>query len=107
MHALGIGTDIVSIERFRTLPHRERAARFFLREEELANAYSSRDVAQFLASRFAAKEAVIKALPVAMRAIDFYISTVNGKPAVVWHIPSPYTMLLSLSHEKEYACATA
>lgn len=60
----GIGTDIVSIERMRTNLERfgERFAERILTHEELEEFKDVVNHAHFLAKRFAAKEAVAKAM---------------------------------------------
>jgi holo-[acyl-carrier protein] synthase len=60
---LGVGVDAVDVARFRRVLHRRPrfAARCFT-ESERSDATGSADAAQSLAARFAAKEAVMKAL---------------------------------------------
>ncbi len=60
---LGVGVDAVDVERFRRILDRRPgfAARFFT-ETEQADAHRSPDPTESLAARFAAKEAVMKAL---------------------------------------------
>jgi holo-[acyl-carrier protein] synthase len=60
---VGVGVDAVDVERFRRLL--DRRPRFAVRcftEGERSDATTSADAAQSLAARFAAKEAVMKAL---------------------------------------------
>lgn len=66
---LGIGTDIVRIDRMRRLieRHGERAAARILAASELDAFAHARDPAAFLAKRFAAKEAFAKALGTGVR----------------------------------------
>lgn len=66
---LGIGTDIVEIGRIAEAleRHGERFARRILGEEELLSFRASAQQAQFLAKRFAAKEAVAKAFGTGFR----------------------------------------
>jgi holo-[acyl-carrier protein] synthase len=60
---VGVGVDAVSVERFRrVLERRPRLAARCFTEGERSDAGSSADRAQSLAARFAAKEAVMKAL---------------------------------------------
>ncbi len=59
----GVGVDAVDVARFRqVLDRRPSFARRCFTESERADATGSADVAQSLAARFAAKEAVMKAL---------------------------------------------
>ncbi len=60
---LGIGTDLVSIDRMRSaLQRRPALAKRILSPEELALFSRHADPAAYLAKRFAAKEAIAKAL---------------------------------------------
>ncbi|WP_027852865.1 holo-ACP synthase [Marinobacterium litorale] len=60
---VGLGTDIVEIERISgALERRPRFAERILCPVELARYREVRDPARFLAKRFAAKEAAVKAL---------------------------------------------
>jgi len=103
----GLGTDIVSIDRFRTLRFPERAASFFLCKEELVGVHASSDPATYLASRFAVKEAVIKSAPVKLSPLDFLVAKSGIKPTILTHESLPYSFLISISHEDHYATAVA
>jgi len=60
---VGVGVDAVDVARFRRLlDRRPRLAARCFTETEQSDATGSADVAQSLAARFAAKEAVMKAL---------------------------------------------
>lgn len=60
----GIGTDIVAVARIQTAldRHGERFARRVLAEGELAGFFQAASPAHYLAKRFAAKEATVKAI---------------------------------------------
>ena len=66
---LGIGTDIVGVARIQTSldRHGERFARRILAPAELEEFFATRHPAHFLAKRFAAKEALVKALGTGFR----------------------------------------
>lgn len=66
---VGIGTDIVAIERLRRMweRHGRRAAERLLAEEEYAGLELAADKGRFLAKRFAAKEAFAKAFGTGVR----------------------------------------
>ena len=66
----GIGTDLVAVARIAQLHRRfgERLARRLLAVDELTAYADARDPARFLAKRFAAKEALAKALGTGLRA---------------------------------------
>lgn len=65
----GLGIDLVEIERIRGAlgRHGERFAERILAESELAEYRACADRVRFLARRFAAKEAVVKALGTGFR----------------------------------------
>jgi holo-[acyl-carrier protein] synthase len=117
---VGIGIDIVDVSRIERLlrEYGDQFARRVLADaERRAFAASSRPV-WFLANRFAAKEALSKALgtglryPVTLHAISVSSDGV-GKPVFGFHGPLPDYLAsrgvvhhhLSLSHEKAMACA--
>lgn len=66
----GIGTDIVAIARMRDLyaRHGERALDRLLAKSEIALCSAAPEPARYLAKRFAAKEALAKALGTGIRA---------------------------------------
>jgi holo-[acyl-carrier protein] synthase len=88
-HALtGIGIDAVEVDRFRRVIARTPGvARRLFTEGERAAGARRRDPAQRLAARFAAKEAVMKALGVGLGAFGFHdvevINAPSGKPGLV------------------------
>ena len=116
---LGIGTDLVQIDRVATALARwgEKFASKILAESELAQ-FRLNPNAAFLAKRFAAKEAVAKALGTGMRlGVNFPQIAVVGKPG---YRPEIYmtgaaaerarsmgvkVSHLSISDEQEYALA--
>lgn len=115
----GIGTDIVSIQRVSNAMKRtEGFAERILTEYELEKMRSCRDQASYLAKRFAAKEAVVKALGtgIAKGIVWHQIEISNdsdGAPLVRLTGAAEERMkslgatrcLLSLSDEKESAVA--
>lgn len=69
---LGLGVDVVDVPRFRALLERRPAiADRLFSAEELAYASTLAHPAPTLAGRFAAKEAVMKALQVGIGAVDW------------------------------------
>ncbi|MBS0633829.1 MAG: holo-ACP synthase [Verrucomicrobia bacterium] len=110
----GIGTDIIEIERIAKAIERhgeEFINRLFTRNEQLPA--SARNPAYF-AGRFAAKEAVVKALGTGFRGISWLdIEVLNdslGKPyinlspAIAKRFDNP-ELLITISHSKESAVA--
>lgn len=116
---LGIGTDIIEVERVRGVltrhPENFPSKHFTPAEQSYCNGY--REPAERYAGRFAGKEAVAKALGTGfgehLAFIDIEIhNSPEGKPYVQLsgNAKEHYgdlEILLSISHCKEYATATA
>ena len=85
---IGIGVDLVEVDRIRTVLARTPtlAARCFT-EGERAYAEAANDPAERFAARFAAKEAVMKAMGVGLGAIDWHdvevVRNAEGAPRLV------------------------
>jgi len=87
---IGVGIDAVEVERFRrALARQPRLAGRLFTEAELAYAGRATDPTERLAARFAAKEAVLKALGVGLGAADFKEIEVarapGGEPSLLLH----------------------
>ena len=85
---IGIGIDAVEIDRFRTvLARRPHLAQRVFTDAEQAYGARSGDPASRLAARWAAKEAVMKALGVGLGAFAFcdveVVSAPSGAPSLV------------------------
>lgn len=117
----GIGTDLAAVARFAAMIERqgaERVAKRFLAESERDDFLSQHEPARFLAKRFAAKEALSKALgtgvraPVLLTAIAVTHDEL-GKPMfaftpelAAWVAERGITQLhLSISDEQDHALA--
>jgi len=107
---IGLGTDIVEIQRFRNL---DSESPFFTRifttkELEYCNRFS--DSAPHLASTFAGKEAVVKATSSICRlpfdSIEI-LRTADGAPYVLIHQQYPLKICVSLSYSSSHAVAIA
>ena len=84
---IGIGTDVVDIDRFRrALVRTPRMVERVFTEGERAYGLRQRDPAQRLAARFAAKEATMKALGVGLGAFGFHdvevVRARSGEPSL-------------------------
>lgn len=120
----GVGTDIVQVSRFeKWAKNQKMISRFFNECEIVENAEEKNE--QFLrehyASRFAAKEALLKALGTGFAAVsprDFgIVKDKLGKPEfclgentrklIDKHCGMNWNIKISISHEKEYAVAFA
>ena len=115
---IGCGIDVVELTRFKRAltsgGHAFRRRIFTSREEAYANA-RPRTTLLHLAGRFAAKEAVIKAIAqlhphrvLAMNCIEIHNDR-WGRPHVILHDQkfTRFTVHISLSHVKSVAVATA
>lgn len=115
----GIGTDLVAIARLRAMweRHGERTLDKLLAPEERADCRASTDPGRFLAKRFAAKEALGKALgtgiraPVLLPAIAV-THDAAGKPGfaygeelTAWVAARSLVCHLSISDEADHALA--
>lgn len=106
----GLGTDIIEISRIRDV-YKRRGQKFLDRiytSKEQAYCQEMSDPVPRLAGRFAAKEALVKALGTGMGPYtwtDFEIlPNSDGKPEVHFR---DKRFLLSISHSRDYAMATA
>ncbi len=118
---IGIGVDLVSIERIGKV-YKKYPERFLIRifsDEELASFKEHGSSLASLAARFAAKEAVLKAIgcgigPAALK--DVEIITSPGKQPQVKLLAEALNLAgqrginafsLSMTHEPPFACAIA
>ena len=111
VHVIGVGIDLVDVVRFRTSLARTPSMipRLFT-EGERAYAETANDPAERYAARFAAKEAVMKALGVGLGAFGFHdvevLRAESGQPSLGVYGPADQLALergiaawqLSLTH---------
>ncbi len=106
-----VGIDLVEIARVeRALERRPRLAQRLFTDAERAYAARHARPGRHLAARFAAKEAVAKALALqAWSPRDIEISGEGGAPAVVLHgrLAGSGRVAVSLTHTREAAAAVA
>ncbi|AEJ39121.1 4'-phosphopantetheinyl transferase [Sulfobacillus acidophilus TPY] len=115
---VGFGVDIVQVDRIRRLVDRRPAflTRLFS-SEELAGVATGRERLQYLAARFAAKEAIIKAVGglrgSRYRQIEILRQPGQAPRVVIsgplgeWLEQYRLDVRVSLSHERDYAVAMA
>jgi holo-[acyl-carrier protein] synthase len=110
--ALGVGIDLIEIERVeRALERRPRLAGRLFTPAELAYARDRARPGRHLAARFAAKEAVIKALGRSVPPRE--IEVVSGEPPRVElhgaaaEAARGLQIAISLTHSRESAAAVA
>jgi holo-[acyl-carrier protein] synthase len=120
MNVVGLGTDLVEIERFRlAVQRRARLPERLFSDDERSYAFRHRDPVPRLAARFAAKEAVMKALGVGLGAFKLRDVEVvrkrggapmvglHGKAAVLADERGVGSWHLSLTHSESMAMAVA
>ncbi|KRU28921.1 holo-[acyl-carrier-protein] synthase AcpS [Clostridium sporogenes] len=117
----GIGTDITEIRRIeKAITRNKNFINKLFTKNEMDIWEKKNFKLEFIAGRFAAKEAISKALGTGIRDFNFKdIEIINnelGKPQVILKpkaediirkISKSYKIHLSISHEKEYAIAYA
>lgn len=111
---LGIGVDLAKISRFEDMREYQIKRMYSSSELEEAKEYKGKKLAEYFASRFAAKEAFSKALGTGIRGFSLSdISVLNdfrGAPYFNFSdnlssIVENRKFLLSISHEMDYAIA--
>ncbi len=102
---IGIGTDIVKINRIR-LKYDENYRYLGPKEKKIYKKLEKDErKKEFLAGRWAAKEALYKAFNIeGMQFSTFDVYYVDNKPTVDI---AGYSIFISIAHEKEYALAYA
>ena len=107
---VGVGVDIVEIQDMQKARFKKRVAEYFLtKEEQKQLPYGSR-LPQHLASRFALKEAVIKAFHEKLSPFDLVVSKKGKRPAIKFvdkERNKKYSIYASLSHTTHIAAAFA
>ena len=109
-HVAGIGIDVVEIEDVRNVRYKKRFAEYFLTRKEIQQIPKGRKEVEFLASRFAAKEAVIKAFPEKLKPHDFAILKKGMRPSIAFSSKKRalmYSVYISISHTQHIAVAVA
>ncbi len=122
MNIKGIGVDLVLISRLRQVVERwdERFLRRVFTDEEIAYCRRRRDPIPHFAARFAAKEATLKALGtglqmgVSWREMEVRreqgeapTMVLSGRCHAIALAQGAPRVLLSLTHDGDYACAQA
>ncbi|EKD63228.1 MAG: 4'-phosphopantetheinyl transferase [uncultured bacterium] len=107
-----IGIDCVDICRFKGIEKNKRLLAKIFTKKEVEYCISRRSHAQHFAVRFAAKEAVLKALMCYGESVPFnkieIINGTNGKPEVnLIGRKHKFKCKISLSHSREIAMAQA
>jgi len=107
---VGIGVDVVEIEEVENARFKKRFAEYFLTQKEIGQIPKGSKRTTFLASRFAVKEAVIKAFPKKLKPHDFIIKKRGMRPCISFSSKKysvQYAVHISLSHTRHIAAAIA
>lgn len=112
MEIIGLGTDIVKVDRMKKFLERPTLGRMAFDEKEISYACRHKDPLPFLAARFAVKESIIKILgSVTIKdACDIVVYQggmveLRGRPREVMDSLGIVEFKVSISHEREYALA--
>lgn len=106
----GVGIDVVEIRDIKKMRFPKRFAEYFLTPAEMKDMPVGAKTTSFLASRFALKEAVIKAVPEPLKPSDFRITKKNRRPHIVFMSAQRarrYRIEASLTHTDNTAAAIA
>lgn len=111
MQAMGIGIDLIEYESFDGAQNDSKFLKKVFTSEEISYCRTKSDSLPYLAARFAAKEAIIKAM--GQIDIDIFYSQIeilkraNGSINVTLKEYPNISLKVSLSHGKRSAVATA
>ena len=104
---LGIGTDIVDINRFKNKPLKNNSSFYkkIFSNSEIKYCQKFRSPHEHFAGKFAIKESVIKAISEKISFIDISTTHNKSKPKILLknELKDKYTFFASVSHEKNYA----
>lgn len=105
---VGIGCDIVKIERMRSFVENKKKLVFLTEKEQaLCKDFPLERKVEWLAGRFAAKEAIFKAIHTQFHCTIFDFEILSNKDGAPTCQIDGYHIHLSIAHEKEYAIAYA
>lgn len=107
---VGVGVDLVEISTIQKARFKNRIAEYFLTNEERKDIPRGSRLPQHLASRFALKEAVIKAFPGTLSPFDFMIVKTGEKLRITFfdnEREREYSVFPSITHSEHLAGAIA
>ena len=112
MEIIGIGTDIVEVNRMKKFLERESLGALAFNQKEIDYACKHKDPLPYLAARFAVKESIIKILGnVTIKdakdilVLDRGVVTLFGDAKLAMEKMGIKEFKVSISHEKKYALA--
>lgn len=105
---IGVGCDIVKIERIRKAMKQRGFPNYLTtKEKELYDTIQEIRKAEWLAGRFAAKEAIYKAIHKVKPCVISQIEVLCDKEGAPYCTIHDYDVWVSIAHEQEYATAYA
>lgn len=105
---IGIGCDIVKISRIEDALQKPVIQKILTaREQKIADQYPDQRKAEWIAGRFAAKEAIYKAIHTVVNCTISDIEVLRDEVGAPICTCFDYDVMLSIAHEKEYAIAYA
>lgn len=104
---IGIGTDIVEVERFEHKSYNQNKAFYkkIFHESEIKYCLEKKNSSQLFAAKFAIKESVIKSITKKIDFLDILTTHLDSKPIVSLINDDSYNFIVSVSHEKHNAIA--
>ena len=105
IESIGMGIDIVDVNRFRDVPYEEKASFYnnIFDQKEIEYCLKFKDPYTHFAGKFAVKEAVIKSINEKEKYSNIITNHEDKKPTVIISGKNEYRFLASISHEKNYA----
>lgn len=103
--SLGIGIDIVNVNRFRKIPY-DKNKRFYKKiflPSEISYCTKFKDQERHFAGKFAIKESVKKSISKKVIMTDIVTSHSKSKPTVKIRNNAKYQFLASISHDDDIA----
>jgi holo-[acyl-carrier protein] synthase len=102
---LGVGIDIVDVNRFRNMPYEEETSFYkgIFDKNEIDYCLKFSDPYPHFAGKFAIKEALIKSIDTKENLSKIITDHHNKKPIVRICEKNDYEFSVSISHEKNYA----
>lgn len=106
---IGVGCDIVQISRVQALIKRHTSLNFLTMDEQLFfdSFHNEQRKAEWAAGRFAAKEAIYKAIHKVYPCVLSDIEVLSDEQGAPYCRIEAFDVQISIAHEKEYAIAYA
>ena len=107
LEKIGIGIDIIEINRFTEKPFEgnENFYKNIFQDSEIKYCLNYKNSSESFAAKFAIKESVIKSINKKIHFLDILTGHLDSKPIVSLPNNSSYNFLVSVSHEKYNAVA--